>query len=157
MFLAGTLIPAGGHHSWREEYDRSPADLRGRQTRWAKLRAELVLLNASAAASLDEGLEETLTLHRLGVFAKVKAAAPCSCAGVQCPPPDASTYSYPVEERPAMGGRLSEALAANSGVDKEFKKERRQSSDSASLALTSLSWEGPKDLGGDIPTGAGGS
>src|SRR6516164_964756 len=33
-----------------------------------KIRAELVLLNASAAASLDEGLEETLTLHRLGVF-----------------------------------------------------------------------------------------
>jgi transposase-like protein len=35
----------------------------------SKLRAELVLLNASAAASLDEGLDETLTLHRLGVFA----------------------------------------------------------------------------------------
>ena len=34
----------------------------------AKIRAELVVLNASAAASLDEGLEETLTLHRLGVF-----------------------------------------------------------------------------------------
>src|SRR6516165_1601276 len=33
-----------------------------------KIRAELVLLNASAAASLDEGLEETLSLHRLGVF-----------------------------------------------------------------------------------------
>ena len=33
-----------------------------------KVRAELVLLNASAAASLDEGLEETLTLHRLGLF-----------------------------------------------------------------------------------------
>lgn len=33
-----------------------------------KVRAELILLNASAAASLDEGLEETLTLHRLGVF-----------------------------------------------------------------------------------------
>src|SRR5206468_1183437 len=29
---------------------------------------ELRLLNASAAASLEEGLEETLTLHRLGVF-----------------------------------------------------------------------------------------
>ncbi len=27
-----------------------------------------MLLNASAAASLDEGLEETLTLHRLGIF-----------------------------------------------------------------------------------------
>ena len=35
---------------------------------FGKVRAELVLLNASAAASLDEGLEETLTLHRLGVF-----------------------------------------------------------------------------------------
>ena len=33
-----------------------------------KVRAELVLLNASAVASLDEGLEETLTLHHLGVF-----------------------------------------------------------------------------------------
>lgn len=33
-----------------------------------KVRAELVLLNASAVASLDEGLDETLTLHRLGVF-----------------------------------------------------------------------------------------
>ena len=33
-----------------------------------KIRAELRLLNASAAASLDEGLEETLTLHRLGIF-----------------------------------------------------------------------------------------
>jgi len=33
-----------------------------------KVRAELVLLNASAAVSLDEGLEETLTLHRLGIF-----------------------------------------------------------------------------------------
>ncbi len=32
------------------------------------MRAEQVLLNASAAASLDEGLEETLTLHRLGIF-----------------------------------------------------------------------------------------
>jgi len=33
-----------------------------------KIRAELTLLNASAAASLDEGFEETLTLHRLGLF-----------------------------------------------------------------------------------------
>lgn len=36
-----------------------------------KVRAELVLFNASAAASLDEGLEETLTLHRLGIFAEL--------------------------------------------------------------------------------------
>jgi putative transposase len=33
-----------------------------------KVRAELALLNVSAASSLDEGLEETLTLHRLGIF-----------------------------------------------------------------------------------------
>ena len=32
------------------------------------IRRELQVLNSSAAASLDEGLEETLTLHRLGVF-----------------------------------------------------------------------------------------
>jgi hypothetical protein len=44
-------------------------------------------------------------------------------AGVHCPPPDGSVYSYPPEERPPMGGRLSEALAATSGFDKEFKKE----------------------------------
>jgi transposase-like protein len=36
-----------------------------------KLRAELTLLNASAVTSLDEGLDETLTLHRLGVFAEL--------------------------------------------------------------------------------------
>src|SRR5207245_950500 len=34
-----------------------------------KVRAELTLLNASAVASFDEGFDETLTLHRLGVFA----------------------------------------------------------------------------------------
>lgn len=33
-----------------------------------RLRPELRLLNESAMKSLDEGLEETLTLHRLGVF-----------------------------------------------------------------------------------------
>jgi len=33
-----------------------------------RLRGELKLLNQSAVSSLDEGFEETLTLHRLGVF-----------------------------------------------------------------------------------------
>ncbi len=33
-----------------------------------RVRAELNVLNQSAVASLDEGFEETLTLHRLGVF-----------------------------------------------------------------------------------------
>jgi putative transposase len=35
------------------------------------VRRELALLNLSAAASLDEGFEETLTLHRLGCFRTV--------------------------------------------------------------------------------------
>lgn len=34
----------------------------------SNIRAELKRLNESAVRSLDEGLEETLTLHRLGVF-----------------------------------------------------------------------------------------
>lgn len=33
-----------------------------------KIRQELSLINESAVASLDEGFEETLTLHRLGLF-----------------------------------------------------------------------------------------
>jgi putative transposase len=36
-----------------------------------KIRVELALLNASAVASFDEGFDETLTLHRLGVFAQL--------------------------------------------------------------------------------------
>ena len=32
------------------------------------MRSELDLINQSAVASLDEGFEETLTLHRLGLF-----------------------------------------------------------------------------------------
>ncbi len=42
-------------------YDRAKQALRN-------IRAELKLMNESAVRSLDEGLEETLTLHRLGVF-----------------------------------------------------------------------------------------
>ena len=36
-----------------------------------KILKELRVLNQSAAASLEEGLEETLTLHRLGLFEKL--------------------------------------------------------------------------------------
>jgi putative transposase len=36
-----------------------------------KLGRELAVLNASAARSLEEGLEETLTLHRLDVYAEL--------------------------------------------------------------------------------------
>lgn len=36
-----------------------------------RLKPELKLLNESALASLEEGLEETLTLHRLGLFTQL--------------------------------------------------------------------------------------
>ena len=36
-----------------------------------KVREELVLINESAVRSLDEGVEEVLTLHRLGIFKKL--------------------------------------------------------------------------------------
>jgi transposase-like protein len=38
------------------------------KTALKKLRGELSAINLSAVASLDEGFEETLTLHRLGLF-----------------------------------------------------------------------------------------
>lgn len=40
----------------------------------AQVRRELVRINTSAAASLDEGLEETLTLHRFGCFRALGAS-----------------------------------------------------------------------------------
>lgn len=47
-----------------ESYDEA-------KSRFDKLKKELKLMNQSALASLEEGLEETLTLHRLGVFTKL--------------------------------------------------------------------------------------
>ena len=41
------------------------------KTRLEAIKRELSLINQSAVASLEEGLEETLTLHRLGLFTKL--------------------------------------------------------------------------------------
>jgi putative transposase len=41
------------------------------KTRMEAIKRELRLINQSAVASLEEGLEETLTLHRLGMFTKL--------------------------------------------------------------------------------------
>lgn len=63
-------LPKSQQPRWRQKlqaayeqptYARAKEELLG-------LRAELVQINQSAVASLDEGLEETLTLHRLGLF-----------------------------------------------------------------------------------------
>jgi putative transposase len=48
----------------RPNYEEAKRDLKA-------IRAELAEVNQSAVASLDEGFEESLTLHRLGVFSLV--------------------------------------------------------------------------------------
>lgn len=55
---------AGFRVKLQRAYDQ-PTYERAKQA-LAKVRKELTVLNSSAAASLDEGLDETLTLHRLG-------------------------------------------------------------------------------------------
>jgi transposase-like protein len=66
-------LPAGRQAEFRRKlqhayqqptYEQAKAVLK-------KVRAELVTINQSAVASLDEGFEETLTLHRLGLFAEL--------------------------------------------------------------------------------------
>ena len=63
-------LPAGRQAEFRRKlqngyqqptYEKAKATLK-------KVRAELGAINQSAVASLDEGFEETLTLHRLGLF-----------------------------------------------------------------------------------------
>lgn len=68
-----SYLPRAEQKAWRGKlqrayqrptYEEAKRDL-------AAIRRELGELNQSAVASLDEGFEETLTLHRLGVFALV--------------------------------------------------------------------------------------
>jgi transposase-like protein len=51
-----------------------PPHQRGIRRKLQSVRREVALLNLSAASSLDEGLEETLTLHRLDCFRTVGAS-----------------------------------------------------------------------------------
>lgn len=63
-------LPKGHQATWRRKLQQAYEHSAYAQARAPLLRCrqELRLLNESAVASLDEGLEETLTLHRLGVF-----------------------------------------------------------------------------------------
>ncbi len=63
-------LPKGLQPVWRRKLQaayQQPTYAAAR-TALTRAHAELARLNASAAASLAEGLEETLTLHRLGLF-----------------------------------------------------------------------------------------
>jgi transposase-like protein len=63
-------LPKSEQHEWRGKLQAAYAQSNYTSARAAlmKLHARLVLRNSSAAKSLMEGLDETLTLHRLGVF-----------------------------------------------------------------------------------------
>jgi len=66
-------LPVGQQASWRQKLQRAyeqptQAEAKGALDRVAR---ELRLLNESAARSLAEGLDETLTLHRLGVVGEL--------------------------------------------------------------------------------------
>lgn len=64
-------LPKGEQSSWRgrlqRAYDRPTYGEAKKQL--LKIRAELAEINESAARSLDDGFEETLTLHRVGLYA----------------------------------------------------------------------------------------
>ena len=63
-------LPKGQQATWRRRLQQAYERPTYAEARAAllRLRQELRTLNLSAVTSLDEGLEETLTLHRLGVF-----------------------------------------------------------------------------------------
>ena len=66
-------LPKSEQPRWRQRLQGAYAQATYCDAKDALLRVhrELKLRNASAAASLAEGLEETLTLHRLGIFPEV--------------------------------------------------------------------------------------
>ena len=63
-------LPKSQRATWRKKLQRSYEKPTYEEAKAAlnRLKAELRLINESAAASLEEGMEETLTLHRLGLF-----------------------------------------------------------------------------------------
>ncbi len=66
-------LPKGARATWRRKlqgaYER-PA-YAAVKAALLRVRQELQVVNASAVGSLDEGFEETLTLHRLGLFGEL--------------------------------------------------------------------------------------
>ena len=65
-----SYLPKTQQATWRRKLQMAYEQPTYEQAKAAllTLRKELRLLNTSAVASLDEGFEETLTLHRLGLF-----------------------------------------------------------------------------------------
>ena len=68
-----SYLPKSQKTTWRRRLQRAYEKPTYEEARAAlnRLKPELKLLNESALASLEEGLEETLTLHRLGLFTQL--------------------------------------------------------------------------------------
>lgn len=68
-----SYLPKSQQATWRRRLQRAYEKPSYEEARTAlnRLKPELKLLNGSALASLEEGLEETLTLHRLGLFTQL--------------------------------------------------------------------------------------
>lgn len=68
-----SYLPKGQQTLWRGKLQRAYEQPTYEQAKGEldKLARELRMLNESAARSLQEGLDETLTLHRLGVFGEL--------------------------------------------------------------------------------------
>ena len=65
-----SYLPKKAQDYWRRRLQKAyerPTEEEAREV-FSKIRSELIEINESAVRSLDEGFEETLTLHRLGLF-----------------------------------------------------------------------------------------
>ena len=65
-----SYLPKADQKKWRKKLQRAYQEptYKAAKKRLTDLHAELQQINRTAANSLQEGLEETLTLHRLGLF-----------------------------------------------------------------------------------------
>ena len=65
-----SYLPKSLQHQWRRKLQQAYEKPTYEEAKIAlnRLKPELKLINESAVASLEEGFEETLTLHRLGLF-----------------------------------------------------------------------------------------
>jgi transposase-like protein len=65
-----SYLPKGDQKRWRSKLRRAyhEPSYEAAKARLLELKAELEPVNRKAARSLEEGLEKTLTLHRLGLF-----------------------------------------------------------------------------------------
>jgi hypothetical protein len=76
-----------------------------------------------ASAARETGQDHKRTLELIADAVKRERCILFLGAGVHCPPPPDSRFTYPAELRPPMGSELSRRLAAMCDVQKELGKD----------------------------------